>query len=85
MWAVTPRRPAGYDPDQPLDPEVLRDIAVARPAGMELTFGNDAGPADAALFKALSVTSVESYVHWAGVEPEPGRWDWSKWLRPFPI
>ena len=37
--------------------------------------------ADAALFRALSVTSVESYVHWAGVEPEPGRWDWSQWDR----
>jgi hypothetical protein len=78
---VTPRRPAGYDPDQPLDSEALRGLAVARPPGMELTFGNDAGPADAALFKALSVTSVESYVHWAGVEPEPGRWDWSRWDR----
>ncbi len=78
---VTPHRPAEYDLDQPLDPEVLRQIAVARPAGMELTFGNDAGPADAALFKALSVTSVESYVHWASVEPEPGCWDWSKWDR----
>jgi hypothetical protein len=78
---VTPRPPAGYAPDQPLDPEALRNIAVARPAGMELTFGNDASPADAALFKALSVTSVESYVHWAGVEPESGRWDWSQWDR----
>ncbi|MFO0911049.1 MAG: alpha-amylase family protein, partial [Isosphaeraceae bacterium] len=29
----------------------------------------------------LSVTSVESYVDWAEVEPEPGRWDWSKWDR----
>ncbi len=76
---VTPRRPADYDPDRPLDPETLRSIQVDRPSGMELTFGNDAGAADAALFRALSVTSVESYVDWAGVEPRRGRWDWSKW------
>ena len=76
---VTAQRPAGYDPDQPLDAEALRGIAVARPPGMELTYGNDANAADAALFKALSVTSVESYVDWAGVEPKPGEWDWRKW------
>ena len=76
---VTASRPEGYDPDQPLDAEALEGIAVTRPPGMELTYGNDVGPADAALFKALSVTSVESYVDWAGVEPEPGEWDWSKW------
>ena len=76
---VTAKQPAGYDPDQPLDAEALRGIAVTRPPGMELTYGNDASPADAALFKALSVSSVESYVDWAGVEPKPGEWDWSKW------
>ena len=76
---VTTKRPAGYDPDQPLDPEALRGLAVTRPPGMELTYGNDASPADAALFKALSVSSVESYVDWAGVEPKLGQWDWSKW------
>ncbi len=74
-------KPGGFDAAQSLDPEALRQVAVARPPGMELTFGNDAGAADAALFKALSVTSVESYVDWAGVEPEQGQWDWSKWDR----
>ena len=77
--ALSTRRPEGYDPQQPLDPDALRSLAVERPPGMELTFGNDASPADAAIFRALSVTSVESYVDWAGVEPEPGQWDWSKW------
>jgi Glycosyl hydrolase family 14 len=76
---LTRRRPEGYDPQQPIDPDALRSLAVERPPGMELTFGNDASPTDAAIFKALSVTSVESYVDWAGVEPEPGKWDWSKW------
>jgi hypothetical protein len=76
---VTARKPANYEPDKPVDAASLRALRVERPAGMELTFGNDATPADAALFKALSVTSVESYVGWAGVEPEEGKWDWSKW------
>ena len=79
--AVSPRRPAGFDPDAPVDAESLRGLAVARAPGMELTFGNDASPAEAALFKALTVTSVESYVDWAGVEPRPNEWDWSKWDR----
>lgn len=76
---VSPNKPAGYDPDAPADAEALRSLRVDRPAGMELTFGNDATPASAALFKALGVSSVESYVDWAGVEPAEGRWDWSKW------
>jgi len=76
---VTPRRPAGFDPDLPVDEASLRALRIERPAGMELTFGNDATAAEAAIFRALRVTSVESYVDWAGVEPEEGKWDWSKW------
>lgn len=76
---VSPRPPAGFDPDQAVDPEALRALKTNRPAGMELTFGNDASRADAQVFKALGVSSVESYVDWAGVEPEPNHWDWRKW------
>jgi hypothetical protein len=76
---VSPICPDGFSTEQAIDPEALRQVAVTRPPGMELTFGNDANPADAALFKALSVTSVESYVDWAGVEPVKDQWDWSKW------
>ena len=76
---VTSRRPEGVGVEEGIDPAILRDIAVTRAPGMELTFGGDAGTADAALFKALSVTSVESYVDWAGVEPVKDQWDWSKW------
>jgi hypothetical protein len=72
-------RPAGFSTAQTVDPEALRSVAVSRQPGMELTFGNDANAADAALFKALSVTSVESYVDWAGVESVKDQWDWSKW------
>ncbi|MBI5686579.1 MAG: beta-galactosidase [Verrucomicrobia bacterium] len=76
---VTTHKPADYEADKPVDAASLRALRVEKPAGMELTFGNDATPADAAVFKALGVTSVESYVDWAGVEPEEGKWDWSKW------
>jgi len=71
--------PAGYDPDHPIDREALEALAVNRRPGMALTLGNDASPDDAAIYKALSVTSVESYVDWAGVEPREGQWDWSRW------
>ena len=76
---VSPNRPDDFDEKIIIDPQALKDVAVTRDPGMELTFGNDASPADAALFKALSVSSVESYVHWAGVEPAKDQWDWSKW------
>jgi len=78
---VSADRPEGFTAEQGVDEEALRAVAVSRAAGMELTFGNDANAADAALFKALSVTSVESYVDWAGVEPQQGQWDWSVWDR----
>lgn len=77
--SASPARPAGFTTDQGIDPEALRHVSVTRQAGMELTYGNDASEADAALFKALSVSSVESYVDWAGVEPVKGQWDWSRW------
>lgn len=76
---LTTRTPPDWNPDQPIDAESLALLRVQRPAGMELCFGNDATPADAALYRALGVSSIESYVDWAGVEPEPGKWDWSKW------
>ncbi len=48
--------------------------------GMYYTFGNDADEGFATLYKALGVTSVESYVTWETVERAGmGRWDWSKW------
>lgn len=83
--SVSTQPPEGYDPNQPVDAETLGAIAVSRPPGMELTLGNDASPADAAVYKALSVTSVESYVTWADVEPQEGEWDWSKWDRQVEI
>ena len=76
---VSTRRPDGFDRQEAIDPEALKNVSVARAPGMELTYGSDAGAADAALFKALSVSSVESYVDWAGVEPAKDQWDWSRW------
>ena len=83
--SVSTKPPDGHDPNQPIDAEALKAIAVFRPPGMELTLGNDASPADAAVYKALSVTSVESYVTWADVEPKENEWDWSKWDRQVEI
>jgi len=76
---VSLHKPAGFNPDEPLDADILKQFEVMRSPGMEVTFGSDASPDQAAIFKALSVTSVESYVDWAGVEPAEGQWDWSKW------
>jgi len=74
-------QPADYKPGQ-LDPAVFEAIRTRIGDGMELTFGNDVGPAEAALYRALGVTSVESYVTWQTVE-DAGRdqWDWSRWDR----
>ncbi len=86
---VSPRRPKNFAPANEagaLDPAGLAALRVRRPPGMELTFGNDATDGDAAIFRALSVTSVESYVTWSSVEPDrEGRWDWSKWDRQVEI
>ena len=77
---VSTTRPEGYSEDAGIDAASLAALRTTRPAGMELTLGNDASATDAALFSALSISSVESYVHWAGVEPEvEGTWDWSQW------
>jgi len=74
-------RPEGFDAtSSTIDDSALAAVRVSRPPGMELTLGNDADPLSAALYRAVSISSVESYVDWAGVEPKrEGEWDWSKW------
>jgi hypothetical protein len=77
---VTAQRPADFADTVGIDPASLAALRTARPVGMELTLGNDATATDAALYEALSVSSVESYVHWAGVEgTAEGAWDWRQW------
>jgi len=50
------------------------------PKEMEYTFGNDATESTAPLFRALGVSSIESYVTWETVEGQAeGVWDWSRW------
>lgn len=79
------KKPAGYVPGG-LDPAVLDRIRTSRQPQMELTFGCDGGPAQALLFRALGVTSVESYVTWQTVEDAAeGQWDWSRWDRQVEI
>lgn len=74
-------RPEGHGASaSSVDQGALDAIRARRPPGMQLTFGNDANPVQAALYRALSVTSVESYVDWAGVEPRrQDEWDWTEW------
>ena len=76
---VSTRKPENFSTGVGIDEQSLGDLAVTRKPGMEVTFGNNADPTEAAIYKALSVTSVESYVDWAGVEPEKNQWDWSQW------
>jgi hypothetical protein len=77
---VSAAKPAGFQLDQGLSAETIRSLRVQRASGMELTVGNDANETDARIFRELSVTSVESYVHWTTVEAEArDRWDWSRW------
>lgn len=74
-------QPADYMPGQ-LDPDLFEVVRTRIGEGMELTFGNDVGVAEAALYRALGVTSVESYVTWQTVEDAgQGKWDWSRWDR----
>lgn len=55
-------------------------------AGMELDLGCNATPAQAALYRMLGFTCVESYVTWQTVEDEgEGQWDWSHWDRQVEI
>ena len=75
---VTAQKPDDFDPAKPVDDATLKSMAVSRPPGMQLTFGNHTNPTNSAIFKALSGTAVESTVDWASVEPEENQWDWSE-------
>lgn len=56
------------------------------PRDMYYTFGNDADEASAMLYRALGVTSIESYVTWETCEGAgEGAWDWTHWDRQVAI
>jgi hypothetical protein len=77
---VSLTQPADYEQTRAPRAEEIGPYRTRIGEGYELTFGNDATPATAALYRMLGVTSIESYVHWQSVEPEArGQWDWSKW------
>lgn len=78
---VSTQKPANYDFTKPFDLPSLGSLKVERHSGIDWTLGNDASAEDAAVFKQLGVTGMESYVDWAEVEPQPGQWDWSRWDR----
>jgi len=78
---VSRERPKDYDPERRIL-KIMQESKL-KPAksieGREITFGNDASESQAALFKSLGVTSVESYVTWESVEPEKDKWNWERW------
>lgn len=82
---VTFSRPADYRPGG-IDVSALGKLRGQAAPGMELDMGCDATAGEAALFRALGFTSVESYVTWQTVEDAgEGRWDWSRWDRQVEI
>lgn len=72
-------RPADYRPGG-FDSAKLEAFRTRIGAGMELDLGCNATPAEAALYRMLGFTCVESYVTWQTVEDAAeGQWDWSRW------
>ncbi|MDF2440501.1 MAG: hypothetical protein JWN98_1485 [Abditibacteriota bacterium] len=79
---ISTQRPPNFDSSGALDESTLQALRVDRGpqrGRMEWTIGNDAGRADAQFYRAIGVSSVESYVHWASVEEKKNQWDWSRW------
>lgn len=68
------------DVDVPSERERVRAAInpTGRPKDMYYTFGNDADDSTAVMYRALGVTSIESYVTWETCEGKgEGQWDWS--------
>lgn len=62
------------------DPAKLEAVRTRIGPGLELDLGCNATPAEAALYRMLGFTCVESYVTWQTVEDAgEGQWDWSHW------
>ena len=62
--------------------EMVKGIPQHRPQGMYYTFGNDADEASGLLYRALGVTSIESYVTWETCEGAGlDEWNWERWDR----
>ena len=77
---------SGYTDNKDRLKDFLNTKGAAKPQGMYYTFGNDCPESVAPLYKALGVTSVESYVTWETVERvAEGKWDWSVWDRQVQI
>ena len=78
-------RPPDYRPGG-IDPAMLAKVCTRIGPGMELDIGCDVDRGEAALFRVLGVTSIESYVTWQTVEDAgQGKWDWSRWDRQVEI
>lgn len=72
-------QPADYRPGG-FDSAKLEAFKTRIGPGMQLDLGCNATPAEAALYRMLGFTCVESYVTWQTVEDGgEGQWDWSRW------
>ena len=79
------QRPAEYGMDG-IDRTRVEKAHARIGAGLDLDFGDDPTPTEAALLRALGATSAESYVSWESVEGAGrDRWDWSRWDRQVEI
>ncbi len=77
--------PPDYRPGD-IEPAALEKLRTRIGPGMELDIGCDVDRGEAALFRMLGVTSIESYVTWQTVEDAgQGKWDWSRWDRQVKI
>ena len=74
---VSDEPPRDFDPDTALPADELAKLQVNAGPGQEITFGNDCDRVAGTLFRALGVTSVESYVTWQTVEV-----GWSGYVSP---
>lgn len=79
---ISTQRPPNFDSSGTLDQSTLQSLRTDRgpqKSQMEWTIGSDPTLAEAHLYRAIGVSSVENYVHWASVEPKKDQWDWPRW------
>ncbi|MBQ9359237.1 MAG: beta-galactosidase [Abditibacteriota bacterium] len=82
IYAELPEGMELYDPAR--DAAQFRNTVL--PPDVSYVVGNDASVSQAALFKAMGFTAVDSYSTWQTVEPEgEGLWDFSRWDRQVSI
>ena len=76
VWTEDPKLNLPSDQER-----LMKNIKrIPRPKDMFYTFGCEIDQESAALYSAMGVTSIESYVTWETCERAgEGQWDWSAW------